>query len=290
MIVEHFGHWKVLNTPQMKREGGIVDLSKYIGFVYVISFSDGTKYIGAKKIWKRITRPPNTFKRGPNKGFEQSDWRSYTSSSSVVNERIENGVLPTEYLIVGFYDTWGKTLYAEATLQIKVNIFEPMDGKYVWLNFQIEGMFTKSCWDLTIPENVDYYYDHITRKTDNNSVFWNEIHVDVCLDGKDIIGQPMVDLMPYNDFIKLIEGKVDEVHGISLSNYKRRRSWKFKYNDKYYDNQKSIMDDLNITKEELSKLDIQDNKIESRTEYIKRLSKEPVELKILRRFSDGKST
>lgn len=141
--MQDYGHWKTLKD---------VDISNYLGFVYVITFDNGKKYVGAKKIWKRIKVPPSSFKRGPRKGFEESDWKSYTSSSKEVNDMISSGVHPREYLIVGWYDSWGKTLLAEAEMQFSNDVLRNPE----WLNKQIGGHFNPNCFD-------DLTYDDIER-------------------------------------------------------------------------------------------------------------------------------
>lgn len=263
MIVDHLGHWSVLETPLIGKD---IDLSKYIGFVYVMSFDDGTKYVGAKKIWKRIAKPPCEFKRGPRKGYEQSDWRDYTSSSNEVNWKIEQGILPSEYLIVGFYDSWGKTLYAEARLQIDVNIFSEDS---IWLNAQIEGHFTRSCNDDSIKINNDAYLYHLSGV--KYGTFKNDILMDVEINGELIKNSNIADLIPYNSFLRLIDGRIDEYNGVSLPSELKRVDWKYKYNNKTYINQKELLEDLGISKSEMKDYDIEEGVIETRGAYIKRL-------------------
>lgn len=275
--LDHLGHWCLLNTPQMQEE---VDLGKYIGFVYVMSFEDGSKYIGAKKIWKRITKPPCTFKRGPNKGFEQSNWRDYTSSSNVVNEMIDNGIEPSEYLIVGFYDSWGKTLYAEALLQIGVNIF----GNDIWLNNQIEGHFTRSCYDDSVLENNKCYIDYLLGA--QIGVIRHDITLDIESQGKLIKDAPMNDLMPYEPFKQLIEGRIDEYNNITLPINIRRKTWKYKYKNRFYNTQKELKEVLDIPVKDWEENGVITNpKIESRQAYISRLNIQP---KVHRRLCNGR--
>lgn len=143
-MIQDYGHWSVLRE---------VDLNTVLGFVYVITFEDGKKYIGAKKIWKRIKTPPSTYKRSPKRGFEMSDWRTYTSSSNEVNEMINSGVYPSSYLIVGWYDSWGKTLMAEAEMQLQNNVLT----SDIWLNKQIGGHFNPNCYDELTQEDIVRY-------------------------------------------------------------------------------------------------------------------------------------
>lgn len=267
MILDFTGHWRVVDLPTLKEEN--VDLSKYIGFVYVMIFDDGSKYIGAKKIWKRITKPPCEFKRGPRKGFEQSDWRTYTSSSNEVNYKIENGIYPKEYLIVGFYDSWGKTLFAEAMLQLEVDIFKNHEE---WLNRQIEGHFTRSCFDETININNRYFVE--CMNSGNIKSFTNDIVMEVHYQGKDT-KLPINNYINYDDYIKLITGREDSINNILLPTKYQRSDWRYKHNEVKYYTQTEILNGLGITRKELTTMIkncyIKENKIETRTTFQKRL-------------------
>lgn len=181
-----YGHWDVLRE---------VDLNDVLAFVYVITFEDGKKYVGAKKIWRKIKQPPSHFKR-KSKVFEQSDWKYYTSSSNEVNAMIESGNMPKNYLIIGFYDSWGKALYTEAEMQFSNNVL----GSDIWLNSQIEGHFTYSCIDDEIYNDVSRYmrfnvgdgtnhhlifkigcrpfYVHSSELSKYLDIGWKEIHDD----------------------------------------------------------------------------------------------------------------
>ncbi|AZV01039.1 homing endonuclease [Escherichia phage vB_EcoM_005] len=162
--MQDFGHWAVFEET---------DIKNHIGFVYVITFEDGKKYVGAKKIWKRIKAAPCTFKRGPKKGFEESDWKTYTSSSNELNAMIEKGISPKEYLIVGWYPTWGKTLMAEMEMQLANDVLrDPM-----WLNKQIGGHFNPNCFDDLTADEVGKYiksgWQFGRSKTEKHSVTYN---------------------------------------------------------------------------------------------------------------------
>ncbi|AJD81893.1 Phage protein [Yersinia phage phiR1-RT] len=151
-----YGHWTVFEEA---------DIKKYIGFVYVITFENGKKYVGAKKIWKRIKAAPDTFKRGPKKGFEESDWKMYTSSSNELNQMLENGIVPKEYLIVGWYPTWGKTLMAEMEMQLANDVLR----SNVWLNKQIGGHFNPNCFDDLTESDVTRWLEF---DKGNEHVLW----------------------------------------------------------------------------------------------------------------------
>lgn len=128
-----YGHW----VCDFK-----IDVENYIGFVYVLTMSNGQKYIGAKKMWVSIKRPPASFKRKPKKPFKESNWRSYTSSSKHVNTMFEQGVFISEFRIVSLHETWGQTLFSEAMLQLELDAIR----SDFYLNKRCEGNFTSACW------------------------------------------------------------------------------------------------------------------------------------------------
>ena len=129
-----YGHWSVLEE---------VDIKKYLAFTYVITFKNGKKYIGVKKIWKKIKRTPSEFKRPPKEGFHESDWKTYTSSSNAVNDMILDGVEIDSMVIVGWYTSWGKALLAEMEMQLASDVLRDD----TWLNGQIGGHFNPNCFD-----------------------------------------------------------------------------------------------------------------------------------------------
>ncbi|UYD59362.1 hypothetical protein HPMBJEAJ_00263 [Aeromonas phage avDM6] len=137
----NYGHW-VTDCKFDPRE--------VLGFVYMITFSNGKKYIGAKRVWKNLKRPPATYKRQGKTEFIESDWRSYRSSSNEVVELETQGIQITEMRILAQYDTWGKVLLLECMLQFSLNALT----SDVYLNKQIEGMFTASCFDKAVYDDV----------------------------------------------------------------------------------------------------------------------------------------
>jgi hypothetical protein len=75
------GHW-------LLSEGIIVDENTF-GFIYEITNAiTGKKYIGKKQCKSKLKRKP--LKGNKNKRIEikESDWKTYTSSSNVLNEDI----------------------------------------------------------------------------------------------------------------------------------------------------------------------------------------------------------
>ncbi len=129
-----YGHW----VSEFE-----IDAKQYLGFVYVLTMSNGKKYIGAKKMWVSMKRTPASYKKAPKKPFRESNWRSYTSSSKHVNEMHSQGIVISEFKIVSCHDTWGKTLFAEAMLQIELDAIR----SDLYLNKQCGGNFTAACWE-----------------------------------------------------------------------------------------------------------------------------------------------
>lgn len=60
-----------------------------VGFVYMITNTrTGKKYIGQKRTWKTITRPPLKGKKRKRKTLVQSDWQNYYSSGEEINRQL----------------------------------------------------------------------------------------------------------------------------------------------------------------------------------------------------------
>lgn len=137
----NFGHW---STDE------VFDPRDVLGFVYMIYFANGQKYIGAKRVWKNLKRPPSTYKRQGKTEFIESDWRSYRSSSSEVVELETKGYEISEMRILATYDSWGKVLLCEAMLQFSLDALRST----VYLNKQIEGLFTSACFDKKVFDDV----------------------------------------------------------------------------------------------------------------------------------------
>ena len=60
------------------------------GFVYEITELDtGMKYIGIKQFWKRIKRKPLKGKKRVRIDHVESDWRTYKTSSPIIQEKLD---------------------------------------------------------------------------------------------------------------------------------------------------------------------------------------------------------
>ena len=69
------------------------------GFVYRISFSDDSWYIGRKNFYVKRTRPPLKGKKRKRVDYIESNWKKYCSSSDKVKEKVSNGMIPKREIL-----------------------------------------------------------------------------------------------------------------------------------------------------------------------------------------------
>ena len=95
-----------------------------IGFVYEITDTEtNMKYIGKKKFWSKVTRPPLKGKKNKRRSIKESDWKSYYGSSEVVKELVENtGEWRFERKILRLCKTAGEMSYYEMKEQIENDV------------------------------------------------------------------------------------------------------------------------------------------------------------------------
>jgi hypothetical protein len=101
------------------------------GFVYVITDTEtGERYIGQKHTKKTKTLPITKTRKRRKKSLVESDWRSYYSSSSIIQQAISEG-LSDRYTreILRFGYSKGDLSYLEMLEQIKCNVL--IDPKYL---------------------------------------------------------------------------------------------------------------------------------------------------------------
>lgn len=65
-----------------------IDIEKYVGFIYLVTFDDGYWYVGRKMFWS------TTRKKVPGKvrmkvTVKESNWHTYPTSSDHVKKRLE---------------------------------------------------------------------------------------------------------------------------------------------------------------------------------------------------------
>jgi len=66
-------------------------IQDYKGFVYELTDTvNGMKYIGQKRFWKKITRPPLKGKKRKRRSLVESDWQDYYGSNEAINLLVES--------------------------------------------------------------------------------------------------------------------------------------------------------------------------------------------------------
>ena len=95
-------------------------IKDYVGFVYeVYDTQTEMKYIGMKKFWSRVTRPPLKSRKNKRRSLKESDWKSYYGSSEVVKELVENtGEWRFDRKIIRLCKTSGEMSYYEMKEQL----------------------------------------------------------------------------------------------------------------------------------------------------------------------------
>lgn len=128
-----------------------IDINNFHGFVYLITFADGTYYIGKKSFFsvrkkkfgkKRIAAL--TDKR--LKHFEmvrtESDWKKYNSSNAVVKQKIADGFKYDKYFL-HFAKTKKSLSYQEERYLYTYNVLTDPNA----LNDNIAGRYFKKDMD-----------------------------------------------------------------------------------------------------------------------------------------------
>ena len=95
-------------------------IEDYIGFVYEIYDTEAKMtYIGKKKFWSKVTRPPLKGKKNKRRSLKESDWKSYYGSSEVIKELVENtGEWRFKRRILRLCKTLGEMSYYEMKEQL----------------------------------------------------------------------------------------------------------------------------------------------------------------------------
>lgn len=95
-MANSFGHWVYPNE---------IDMSKFLGFVYIITNkTTGKKYIGKKLLVNKKKRKPLKGRVNARRYVVESDWQTYTGSSPKLNEDIEKlGKDNFTFEILAFY-------------------------------------------------------------------------------------------------------------------------------------------------------------------------------------------
>ena len=95
-------------------------IEKYVGFVYEIYDKEAKMYyIGKKKFWSKVTRPPLKGKKRKRRSLKESDWKTYCGSSETVKELVEeNGLDHFDREILYLCKSKGELNYMELREQV----------------------------------------------------------------------------------------------------------------------------------------------------------------------------
>lgn len=120
-----YGHWEY--------QGVINDLD-YIGFTYRVDFENGLYYFGSKKMWHKVPTSPVD---STSKPF---DWKTYTTSSTIVNKMLNDGRRAT-FTILELYTDYVSLQQAEQKLLREHNVLY----NDMCLNATYNGILTEDC-------------------------------------------------------------------------------------------------------------------------------------------------
>lgn len=119
-----------------------------IGFIYILTFSDGKQYIGRKNIYstrkkkfgkKQLSEITDKRKKTYEMVTKESDWTSYTSSNKSIKEGLATGTIELESKeILKVCFTEKQMTYFEAQALFCYGVIEHQDSYY---NDNILGKF-----------------------------------------------------------------------------------------------------------------------------------------------------
>jgi hypothetical protein len=127
-------------------------IGDHIGFVYEITDLDnGMKYIGKKKFWSKVTRPPLKGQKRKRKSVKESDWMDYHGSSEQVKSLVEeHGRNRFKREILRLCNSLGEMNYFEMWHQMDRHVLLKPDQYYnAWVMGKIhrnhlKGLIEKS--------------------------------------------------------------------------------------------------------------------------------------------------
>jgi len=100
-----------------------------VGFVYIITDSEGKKYIGKKNFFRTIVRPPLKGKKRKRREVVPSDWPEYVGSNAVTQQlKEERGLKEFKREILHICKSKGALSYLEAKEQFDRNVL--LDDSY----------------------------------------------------------------------------------------------------------------------------------------------------------------
>jgi len=128
------GHWIVENE---------FDPNEWFGFVYKITdLTNDKEYIGRKNLWS-IQRKKVKHRKNRKVVRKPSNWKSYTSSSTILKEEIKKkGKMKFKFEILSLHKTKGGLHYAEVETQVYQDVLRAKlpDGSRKFYNNSIANI------------------------------------------------------------------------------------------------------------------------------------------------------
>lgn len=125
------GHWEFPHD---------FEVSDWHGFIYrIIELDTGKEYVGKKVFWRR-NRVKVKGRKNRKVVFKESDWKTYTGSSSNLNEAIkQKGMDNYRFQIESLHKTKASMSYAEVRKQILEDVLRAKlpNGDKKYYNGQI---------------------------------------------------------------------------------------------------------------------------------------------------------
>jgi len=101
-----------------------------IGFVYRITNPSGQKYIGQKRFFKPVVKPPLKGQTRKRRSIAESDWKKYVGSSKEVQQQVKDlGIENFGREILEICFSKGMLSYTEAKLQFDLGVL--FDDSYL---------------------------------------------------------------------------------------------------------------------------------------------------------------
>jgi hypothetical protein len=117
--------------------------TEWFGFIYRITELDtGKEYIGKKQLTK-MRRVTVKGRKNKKKVYSESDWKTYTGSSTHLNEQISlKGKDNYKFEIVSLHKTKGSLYYAEVRAHVMEDVLRVKmpNGEPKYFNRQIGGV------------------------------------------------------------------------------------------------------------------------------------------------------
>jgi hypothetical protein len=89
------------------------------------------RYIGKKKFWSKVTRPPLKGRKNKRHSLKESDWKDYYGSSDEVKQLVENtGAWRFDRYILRLCKTSGEMSYYEMKAQVENDVLLKPDEYY----------------------------------------------------------------------------------------------------------------------------------------------------------------